>query len=65
MTASSRLLEGRLAGVIVDTVLVVAWIVAVTLAFRLAGWPLSAYYVVVFGGVIGYSLAVDPWAWRG
>ncbi|WP_202614428.1 hypothetical protein [Halostella litorea] len=41
---------------LVDLVLVVAWVVVVSVAFRVAGWPLLAYYAVVFGGVLGYSL---------
>ncbi|AFZ72365.1 hypothetical protein [Natronobacterium gregoryi] len=55
--------RGRLA-FLVDGVLVVCLIVVVTLAFRVAGWPLSADDVVVFGGVMVYSLALEPWVWR-
>ncbi|WP_090376060.1 hypothetical protein [Natronobacterium texcoconense] len=56
--------RGRLARLLVDAVLVVCWIAVVTLAFRVADWPLSTYYVVVFGGIVVYSLALEPWAWR-
>lgn len=47
-----------------DVLLVAAWVVAVSFAFRTLGWPTWAYYVVVFGGVVGYSLVGDPWAPR-
>ncbi|GAB3667490.1 hypothetical protein [Halopiger thermotolerans] len=47
---------------LVDLAIVAVWVVAATVVFRTAGWPVAAYYVVVFGGVIGYSLLVDPWS---
>ena len=42
----------------VDLVLVVAWVAATSFAFQTTDWPIWLYYVTVFGGVIGYSLAV-------
>lgn len=47
---------------LVDLALVAAWVVAATVVFRATGWPVAAYYGVVFGGVLGYSLLVDPWS---
>ena len=47
-------------GVLRDLVVVVAWVAAASLAFRAFGWPSSLYYVVVFGGVIAYSVATGP-----
>lgn len=46
--------------VLVDLALVVAWFVAVSLVFAATGWPTWLYYLVVFGGVIGYSLGKGP-----
>lgn len=46
---------------LVDLAVVLAWIAAMTLLFRTAGWSLTLYYVVVFVGVLAYSLAIDPW----
>lgn len=48
-----------------DLLLVATWIVAITIVFRLMGWPTTLYYLVVFGGVLGYSLVSDPWSFRG
>lgn len=42
-----------------DLVLVAAWVAAASFAFQTTGWPVWAYYVTVFGGVLAYSLAVD------
>lgn len=51
------------ARLLVDVAVVLAWIAVVTATFRTAGWPLTAYYAVVFVGVLAYSLAIDPWEW--
>lgn len=48
-----------------DLLLVATWIVAITTVFRLMGWSTTLYYLVVFGGVLGYSLVSDPWSSRG
>lgn len=48
-----------------DLALVTAWVAVVSVAFRTLGWPTWAYSVVVFGGVLGYSLAGGPWGSRG
>jgi hypothetical protein len=34
----------------------------VSVAFGVLRWPTWAYYLVVFGGVVAYSLVGDPWA---
>lgn len=44
-----------------DAVLVVAWVGATSHGWGLLGWPAWAYYVVVFGGIVAYSLASEPW----
>lgn len=45
----------------VDLIIVVAWFGVVSFAWGIAGWPSSAYYLVVFGGILGFSLAGEPW----
>lgn len=40
-----------------DLVIVAVWVLAVTLLFRVTGWSRGIHYVVVFGGVVGYTLA--------
>ena len=47
---------------LLDFLLVVAWVAAISVAFRVAGWSRWLYYLVVFGGVLGYSLATDRWS---
>jgi len=42
---------------LVDLCVVVAWVAVASLVFRAAGWSVLAYYAVVFGGVLAYSLA--------
>lgn len=42
---------------IADLVLVTAWVVAVSVGSQIVGLPAWLYYVVVFGGVVAYSLA--------
>lgn len=44
-----------------DAILVIAWVGVVSVGWGLLRWPTWAYYVVVFGGIIGYSLASEPW----
>lgn len=46
--------------VLVDVAVVAAWVAAISFAWRLVPWPTWAYYAVVFGGVLGYSLVVAP-----
>ena len=41
---------------LLDLAVVVAWVAAVSVAFRAVEWPVVAYYPVVFGGVVAYSL---------
>ncbi|EMA30563.1 hypothetical protein [Halobiforma nitratireducens] len=55
----------RTTTLLVDVAVIVAWIVAATVAFWLFEWPVTSYYIVVFGGVIGYSLVADPGDWTG
>lgn len=43
-----------------DLVVVVLWVLLVTFVFRAMGWPHWLYFVVAFGGVIGYSLVGGP-----
>lgn len=43
-----------------DLAVVFAWVLAVSFAFRALGLPTWLYYVVVFGGVVGYSLVTGP-----
>lgn len=43
--------------VLLDLLFVVAWFAAVSLVFRAVQAPTWLYYVVVFGGVVGYSIA--------
>lgn len=57
-----RMIGDTAARYLVDLAVVVVWVVAATVVFRTAGWPVTAYYAVVFGGVLGYSLLVDPWS---
>ncbi|AEH36317.1 hypothetical protein [Halopiger xanaduensis] len=57
-----RMVGDTAARYLVDLAVVVVWVVAATVVFRTAGWPVTAYYLVVFGGVLGYSLLIDPWA---
>lgn len=45
---------------LVDLVVVVGWVAAVSLLFRVTGWSRWVYYVVVFAGVVGYTLATGP-----
>lgn len=45
-----------------DLLLVIAWVGVVWVAWGGLGWPNWAYYVVVFGGILAYSLSGDPWA---
>lgn len=52
---------GRL---LVDLCVSIAWVVAATVAVRATELSLTAYYVIVFAGVILYSVAFDPWSWR-
>lgn len=42
-----------------DVILVATWVGAVSVAWGLQSWPTWAYYVVVFGGIVGYTLASD------
>lgn len=44
-----------------DLVLVIIWVVVVSFTFRATNWPMWLYYVVVFAGVIGYSLMNEWW----
>ena len=48
---------------LLDVAVVVAWTAVATAAFRVTGWPVTAYYVAVFAGVLAYSLTIDPWNW--
>ena len=57
-------LESSGVRLLVDVAVVIAWIAVATAAFRTAGWPVTAYYAVVFAGVLAYSLAIDPWEWE-
>ena len=41
---------------VLDLAFVVAWVAAVSVAFRTVELPVPLYYAVVFGGVLGYSL---------
>lgn len=50
--------------VLFDLAVVVVWFAAVSFTFRANGWPSEPYYVVLFGGVIGYSLVSKPWPSR-
>lgn len=43
-----------------DFVVVTLWVLLATFVFRATGWPRWLYFLVAFGGVIGYSLAADP-----
>lgn len=58
----SRLRSGG-TRLLLDLAVVAVWIGAMTLVFRTAGWSVTLYYVVVFVGIVGYSLAIDPWTW--
>lgn len=40
-----------------DLVLVTAWVAILSVAWGGLGWPLWVYYVVVFGGILGYTVA--------
>ena len=57
-------LESSGVRLLVDVAIVIAWIALATVAFRTTGWPVTAYYAVVFAGVLAYSLAIDPWEWE-
>lgn len=48
-----------------DLAVVLAWFVAATLVFRATGWPVAWYYLIVFGGVVAYTLLFDPWDGEG
>lgn len=56
--------DERVADLLVDVAVVVVWIIVATLAFRALELPVTAYYLVVFAGVIAYSVATDPRGWR-
>lgn len=43
-----------------DLVVVTLWVLLVTFVFRAMGWPQWLYFLVAFGGVIGYSLVGGP-----
>lgn len=60
---SSIALDSRGGRFLVDLAVVLAWVAVATVAFRAAGWSVTAYYAVVFAGVILYSLVIDPWEW--
>lgn len=45
--------------VLFDLLFVLAWFGAVSVLFQQVGWPTWLYYVVVFGGVVGYSVVSD------
>lgn len=47
-----------------DLAFVVAWVLTVSVVFRTVDWPVMAYYGVVFGGVLLYSLYARPLARR-
>lgn len=58
-------LEGAGLGVLLrDLAVVVTWVLAVSFGFRVLGIPTWFYYVVVFGGVVGYLFATGPWTVR-
>lgn len=46
--------------VLFDAVMVAGWVAAVSFAWRWTPWPQWAYYAVVFGGILGYSLVLSP-----
>ncbi|APW96635.1 hypothetical protein CHINAEXTREME_02090 [Halobiforma lacisalsi AJ5] len=56
--------DERVADLLVDVAVVVVWIIVATLVFRALELPVTAYYLVVFAGVVSYSLATDPREWR-
>ncbi|WP_135534255.1 MULTISPECIES: hypothetical protein [Halostella] len=45
---------------VLDLVVIVAWVGVVTFAFEGAGWPIWLYYAVIFSGVIMYSVGIGP-----
>ncbi|NGM68472.1 hypothetical protein G6M89_05515 [Natronolimnobius sp. AArcel1] len=52
---------GRL---LIDLCVIIAWVVAATITVRVTDLSLTAYYIIVFAGVLFYSIAFDPWSWR-
>ena len=46
----------RWLAVLVDLVLVAAWVAAISVAWGVLGWTDWTYYVTVFGGIATYSL---------
>lgn len=42
--------------VLADLAVVLMWFTAVSFGFSVTSWPTWLYYLVVFGGVVGYSL---------
>jgi hypothetical protein len=46
---------------LLDLLVVTAWVLAVSVAFRQADLPSWLYYVVALGGVVAYSLVDVPW----
>lgn len=44
-----------------DLIILLAWVGVVSFAWGLFRWPTWTYYVVVFGGILVYSVATDPW----
>ncbi|PSP79174.1 hypothetical protein BRC81_06835 [Halobacteriales archaeon QS_1_68_20] len=53
LTANARTL-------VVDALVIVAWVVGLSLAFGLTRWPLLAYYASLVGGIVVYTLVRDP-----
>lgn len=44
-----------------DLLLITAWVIVLARVIRQLGWPGWAYYVVLVGGIVVYSLFFDPW----
>ena len=44
-----------------DLLFVAAWVGVVSFGWGVFRWPTGAYYLVVFGGIVLYSITGVPW----
>lgn len=52
----------RLRALLRDLLFVATWVTVVSVGWRIPRWPAWAYYVVVFAGIVLYSLATARFA---
>lgn len=62
VTTAVEFLSRNRRTLVVDAVVIVAWVSLLGLTFSVTGWPLLAYYVSLVVGIVAYTLAREPLA---